>query len=218
MFEQNSSARYSVPPVRLSTTVLAISWGVTAAYLLFHSLLVTHDTQLCFAALLPLIAVWATLERKRWGRMALLGMSATALGLFAASVGYAVSIARVTLPLAQQTPLHCLQMALGIFGKENTVSASIVMCLAALTALYMRRPVVIAEFERGKQKTLAIAQKAIAMTLVGCWGIAFIGSPLPKAGRANAAHAPQSHSKSGASHSHAVSRRSVRSAASPSSL
>ena len=179
MYETYSNQTSNTAP-RFSTTLLAIGWGVTSAYILFHSLLVTHDTRPCLAALAPLIVTWATLERKRWGRLALLGLSAVALGLFVGSLGLAASIARATLPAAQQTPLHCLEMAFGFFGERNPYAGAIIVCLAAMTGFHLRRPSVVAEFERGKNQTLAVAQRAIAMTLVGCWGLTFVGVSLPK--------------------------------------
>ena len=208
----------AVPAPRWTTTLLAAGWGLTSAYLLLNSLLVTHDMRPCLAALVPLVIVWATLERKRWGRLALQGLSATALGLFVSAVGLAYAIGSHTLPTEQKTLPHFIHIALGIFGEKNSTSAIIVLCLAALTVVYLRRPSVIAEFERGKQKTLAVAQRAIAMTLVGFWGIAVAGGTLPKsAPKAESNHHAAS-VKSRAARSHTSSKRTERSAAPANSL
>ena len=220
MFENHSSSHSTEAP-RLSTTLLAIAWGITSAYILFHSLLVSHDTRPCLAALAPLVVTWATLERKRWGRLALLGLSAVALGLFVGSLGLAASIIYATLPVAQQTPTRCLQMALGFFGEKNPFAGGIVIGLAAMTGLYLRRPSVIAEFERGKAQTLALAQKGIAAVLVGSWGLTFLGAPAPTVGAKTnysaSSRAARRHAVA-ARGSQASNKRNVRSAASAKSL
>ena len=217
MFDNHSSYRATESP-RFSTTMLALAWGVTSAYILFHSLLVSHDTRPCLAALAPLVITWATLERKRWGRLALLGLSAVALGLFVGSLGIAASVMRMTLPAAHQTPLRCVEMALGFFGEKNPFAGAIIIALAAMTGLYLRRPTVVAEFERGKQQTLALAQRGIAAILVGSWGLTFLGTPLPTVG----AKTPSSvHLRRGGVHpspTRVNSKRSARSVVSSSNL
>src|SRR5579883_1668485 len=125
------------PSARLLTTFLACGWGLASAYLLFHALLVTHDAGPCFAALVPLIIVWATLERKRWGRLALLGLSATALGIFVGAVGWIASIGKNM--YNYYPPLRHLadyaRIALNVYS-ENPNTAKIVLFLAALTGLW----------------------------------------------------------------------------------
>ena len=215
MFENHSSHRAQDAP-RFSTTMLALAWGITSAYILFHSLLVSHDIRPCLAALAPLVITWATLERKRWGRLALLGLSCVALGLFVGSLGLSASVMRMTLPASQQTPMRCLEIALGFFGEKNPFAGGIVVSLAAMTGIYLRRPSVIAEFESGKQQTLALAQRAIAIVLVGSWGLTFLGTPLPTVApkKPTIARAHDSRVRSAAAH--ASSKRSARSVASAS--
>jgi hypothetical protein len=178
MFENQSSHSRTEAP-RLSTTLLAIAWGITSAYILFYSLLVSHSVRPCLAALVPLVITWATLERKRWGRLALLGLSCVALGLFVGTLGLSASVVHATLPAAEQTPLRCLTMALGYFGEKSPLAGGVIVALAAMTGFYLRRPNVTAEFEQGKKQTMALAQKGIAAVLVGSWGLTFIGAPLP---------------------------------------
>ena len=218
MFE-NQSSYHSTQAPRFSTTLLALCWGITSAYILFYSLLVSHNVRPCLAALAPLIITWATLERKRWGRLALLGLSGVALGLFVGTIGLAASIVHATLPVAQQTPLRCLEMALGFFGEKNSLAGGIIVGLAAMTGFYLRRPDVAAEFERGKKQTMATAQKVIAAVLVGCWSLTFLSTPLPDMKSKPEVSAPSraAHPRSGAG-SHASSKRSARSVASSSSL
>ncbi len=220
MFENSSAGQLTEAP-RLSTTLLAIAWGITSAYILFHALLVTHDTRPCLAALAPLVITWATLERKRWGRLAFLGLSAVALGLFVGALGLAASIIHATLPAAQQTPLRCIEMALGFFGEKNPFAGGIVIGLAAMTGLHLRRPGIVLEFERGKRQTLALAQKGIAAVLVGSWGLTFLGAPMPTVGANHGVSAAARHT-SGHSASprtgRASSKRNTRSVADSSRL
>ena len=218
MFGNQSSYGSNAAP-RPSTTLLALSWGITSAYILFYSLLVSHNIRPCLAALAPLVITWATLERKRWGRLALLGLSGVALGLFVGTVGLSASIVHATLPAAQQTPLRCLDMALGFFGENNSLAGGIIVALAAMTGFYLRRPDVAAEFERGKKQTMALAQKGIAAVLVGSWSLSFLGTPLPDVkAKPDASSTAQSARHHSGAASRASSKRSARSAASSSSL
>lgn len=189
----------SAPPgtsatTRLWTTMLACGWGLASAYTLFHSFLVTHDTRLTVAAIVPLITVWAVLERKRWGRLALLGLSATALGLLLFMLGGATN-SMTTLPEAEKNLAGYMDIALSSFG-NNPQIALIVFVLALSTGYWMRRPAVVAEFERGKRSTLAVAQKAIAMSLVAFWGVTVLLVPggenkIPNKPKANAPGKPK---------------------------
>jgi hypothetical protein len=204
-----SSGPSSVPAsTRLLTTLLASGWGLASAYTLFHSLLVAPDARLCFAALVPLIVVWATLERKRWGRLALLGLSATALGMFVSLLGLVAATGHNTLLPAEQNLSNYFQIALRYFGDSQEIALT-VLGLAMMSGVWMRKPLVVAEFERGKRSTLAVAQKAIAMSLVAFWGVTVlllppsvdktaakkatpdhksgkVGQPLPLKGKSNA--------------------------------
>src|SRR5262245_51587167 len=136
------------PSTRLLTTLLASGWGLASAYTLFHSLIVLPDARLCFAALVPLVVVWATLERKRWGRLALLGLSATALGMFASLLGLVAATASKDTSITNPSLSAYVQVALGHFGNKQEV-ALCVLGLAMMTGVWMRRPLVVAEFERG---------------------------------------------------------------------
>jgi hypothetical protein len=209
---------------RLLTTLLACCWGFSSAYILFHSLLVTHDARPCFAALVPLVVVWATLERKRWGRLALLGLSAVALGLFIASIGFIAAIGTSWEP-TQRTLMNYARIALRLYADDPSTALTMLL-LAATTGLWLRRPVIIAEFERGKRATLAAAQRAIAMALVSCWGIILVFPPLTPLNRntqgTRIAHssgsAKASHDRSKSAQSRKASKRANRSAAPASNL
>ncbi|HZO88222.1 MAG TPA: hypothetical protein VFB38_07755 [Chthonomonadaceae bacterium] len=201
---QNLATHGTPASARFLTTLLACCWGLSSAYVLFHSLLVTHDARPCFAALVPLVIVWATLERKRWGRLALLGLSGTALGLFVAAIGYIAAVGSAELSTAERTLSNYVQIALRLYDNDPSTVLTILL-LAATTGLWLRRPVVIAEFERGKRATLAAAQRAIAMLLVGSWGLTLIFTPLPTGGKNAAAKSADKHATS---HSVSRSRRS----------
>lgn len=195
MPQQNATMYGDSASKRWMTTMLAGGWGVASAYILFNSLLVTHDARPCFIALVPLVVAWATLERKRWGRLALLGLSATALGLFVTACGY------MTAKYTNEVRLDvssCIHGALKLFG-DDPAAATAVLALAATTGLWLRRPQVVAEFERGKRPTLATAQRSIAMSLVGFWGIVVLFTPLTPQRLAAAADKANTHKKPAAS-------------------
>lgn len=209
---------------RLLTTLLASCWGLASAYILFRSLLVTHDARPCFTALVPLVVVWATLERKRWGRLALLGLSATALGLFIAYTGFIAAIGASWEP-AQRTLMNYARIALRLYADDPSTALTILL-LAATTGLWLRRPAVIAEFERGKRATLAAAQRAIAMALVSCWGIILVFPPLTPLNKntqgtriaRSASSAKEAHPRSKFPQSRKASKRANRSEAPASNL
>lgn len=177
MSDVNSSLLRTPPHTHRFTTLLASGWGLFSAYLFFNSLLITHDVRLCCVGLVPLVIVWATLERKRWGRIALLGLSATALGMFVLAVAYLASFG---IHLTQEQPSSLaqdMQIALRLFS-NNPNTALMVLALAMMTGLWLCRREVVAEFERGKRESLAVAQHLIALCLVGCWGLTVAFSPL----------------------------------------
>lgn len=169
------------PNTRRLTNLLASGWGLFSAYVFFQSLLVTHDTRLCCVGLVPLVVVWATLERKRWGRLALLGLSATTLGIFSVVVAYLASFG-VRIHPSPSSIASDVRLALHIFT-NNPNLALIVLALSMTTGMWLCRREVIAEFDHGKRKSLAIAQHAIAFCLVGCWGITVVLSPLALAAK-----------------------------------
>ncbi len=160
--------------VRFTTTLIACAWGLASAYLLFYSLLIKSDMRLFLCSLLPLVAVWATIERKRWGRLSLLGLSSAYLGFTASAVGSAISIQ----PKVLQTGFVGFNLLFhevlnDTFGGQPQIAFAILI-LSAMTTFWMCLPNVRTEYERGKNAKIAIAQRAIAMTIVGCWGITFL--------------------------------------------
>jgi hypothetical protein len=160
---------------RTLTTLLAGGWGLSSAYIMFHSLLVTHDARLCIVWFVPMVIVWATLERKRWGRLALLGLSSTSLGLFVAGLGYVAAFGDSTFTPAQRDISHYSSLVIQMYSGAPTATY-VTLFLAATTGFWMRLPAVVAEFERGKRVALAKAQQAIAFSLVACWAVTILFS------------------------------------------
>lgn len=164
------------------TNLLAGCWGFLASYLLIHSLLVTHEIRHCIVAPIPLLIVWATLERKRWGRIALLGVSLMALTLLVTSIGLEAYF-RNELPPLEQDAAHTAMMALRVYA-QDAVTTTAVVFLALATGIWLCRDKVVAEFERGKRGALAAGQWVIAMTLVTFWAATVVfaapaATPLP---------------------------------------
>jgi hypothetical protein len=146
------------------TTVLACAWGLVSAFVFFNSLLVTHESRSCFASAIVLAIVWATLDRKRWGRLALLGMSKTILVLFAVFAAFStVSVGAATL-------------AVSVLRGASTLPY-LAVCLAIASRLWLGRPAVAVEFERGKRPALTGSQSVIALTLVVFWALSFVDLP-----------------------------------------
>lgn len=166
------------------TSLLACLWGGGAAYILCYSLLITHNNRLAMTALVPLVAVWATLERKRWGRLALMGLSITTIGLFL----IAMTLLTIFPYTAQSVEVQSLANFRSLLEAAYGISTQAVLgmlLLAAVTGAWLWHPRVVAEFDQHKRHTLAKAQRAIAAVLVGCWGAAIAMNPLLAIDRAS---------------------------------
>lgn len=158
------------------TTLLAGGWGFAFSYSFFRCLFSAECPRYCTIALIPLIAVWATLERKRWGRLALLGLSRTMLGLFVVSIGLMLADSSF---LPSVTSLHVadiIPQALGFYTNYPRATLMILL-LAVASSLWFCLPVVKAEFEQGKQSFLSTGQRAIAFSLVLLWGLTVLFAP-----------------------------------------
>ena len=159
------------------TTLLACLWGAEAAYILSYSLFITHNMHLGLTALVPLVAVWATLERKRWGRLALMGLSLTTIGFFLVAVTVLIFLPNPTQTVEMQSLTHLLYSLEATYNIGMPVVLGILL-LAAFTGPWLCHPLVVAEFDQRKQRSMANAQRAIATVLVGCWGAAIALHPL----------------------------------------
>ncbi len=160
MSDGNTPVRQgALPNAHPLTTLLAVGWGLLASYQLLMALLITHSVRFLLVTPLVLVMVWATLERKRWGRLALLGISVTALA------GYAVGA-----EVAHAVGAEEGQAALALVSDSNPV-AVLSLLLAACTAIWMCMPAVVREFEQGKRPVLRAGQRGIAVALVAVWGL-----------------------------------------------
>ena len=159
-----------------TTTLLACLWGLASSYAFFNAALVTHDNRLCVAALVALVIVWATLERKRWGLMALLGLSAVAPLIFLTMTAYVASISESWLPTQRNFETY-VQYSLGLFGPDTT-STWVLLGLSLPTLAWMSRTKTAAEFSRGKVSQLVAAQRAIACVLAGSWSLSIFITPI----------------------------------------
>lgn len=173
MIGSHSNSSFGSGRNRFATTLIACAWGMASAYALFYSLLIKFNLRDFLLALVPLVAVWAAIERKRWGRLAMLGLSSVALGACAAALGLAIATHLTALQAGKPVLNAILHDALYSFGGQPQIAIALLV-LGAMTAPWMCRPAVRDEYESGKKATLAVAQKAIAMTVVGCWGVTFL--------------------------------------------
>jgi len=192
-------------PSNPGTTLFAAGWGLLAAYQLLNGLFVTHSVRFMVVGPMALLMVWATLERKRWGRLALLGMSLTVLVL-----------CLVGARLADVTGADGLHATLNFFA-ASPGGLGAMLLLAVWTVFWMRRSAIVAEFEQGKRAGLCAGQSAIALALVGAWALMLI---VPSRASAHKSHTALAHKTAPVPQfriaSPAASSRIVRSAASPS--
>lgn len=162
------------PPAHSSiVTVLAGCWAFSGACGFFQSALVTHQIAPCVASFVPLVSGWAALERKRWGRLALLGMSWTILG---ACILGMVTLILIENHYGHHVPRrHAALVALLMRLYSANQPDMFRMPLAALSGLWLWRSRVIAEFNTNKRTSLAVMQHCIALTLVLVWCTPFLG-------------------------------------------
>lgn len=158
------------------TNALACLWGAVAAYILCYSSLITHNLWFAIAALSAIIAVWATLERKRWGRMALLGLSLTTVGVFVFLVSAFAAFPDHVEPEVQSLDNYLRSLA-SLYDIKTPAAIGLVV-LAAVTGPWMLHSHVITEFNRNKKPGLAAGQRVIAIALVCCWAAAIVRMPL----------------------------------------
>ena len=164
-------------PVRHATLTngIALAWGASFAYVLLSALFVSHQFSSALASTIPLIVVWATLERKRWGRFAILGLSFTMIGLFVEGhLYYALHNVRA---LPESLSSTCAKLALGLYADSSLLALS-VMTLATFSIIWMYLPATVQEFEKSKMVTMSVAQRAIALFLVSMWALQLVCTPL----------------------------------------
>jgi hypothetical protein len=136
--------------------------------MLVRSAFVSHQMRYGLGAPIPLFIVWATLERKRWGRLALVVISLTAVAMFigVAFLAFGLNVGVIT---GHQGSPAALLAWLKNFYAQDTTTVAIVIGLAAATGFWMCRAAVVEEFERGKKNALALGQWAIAVVLAASY-------------------------------------------------
>jgi hypothetical protein len=172
-----TNRRGTSPFAARCTTLLASLWGAVAAYILCHSLIVTHNKRYTVAALVSLVTVWATLERKRWGRMALIGLSVTTMGVFGFFVG-AFSAFSDSSQSPEVRSMHKAMMKVANCYGISIPGIIALLLLAVVSSLWLCRAEVVAEFNQHKHALLVSGQRVIATTLVACWGAAIALNPM----------------------------------------
>lgn len=166
---------------RITTTAIIICWGLLSACALAYNLLIEFDLRTTLVAIVPLAAVWASLDRKRWGRMTLLFVSAIAW------VGYIVALL-FTLVTGNDwmdggvSLSNCVYMALRMMWNDYPPSGFVGLGLAAVTIYWMLRPEIVLEFGKGKQLKLSPGQRVIAILLAFCWTYAMLFTSLTPVG------------------------------------
>lgn len=166
----------SLSLTRATTTLLCCVWAYTFAYSFFQSVLERSSPLVMLAATLPIAAVWAALERKRWGRLVLMAQSVLAHLLFGIMVVFlACSRERVAGPVDHNL-FGYINYALQLFGETPETTLSILL-LAALTAVWLSMPCVRDDFESQKKAFLSPGQQIIAAAVIGMWGLTMATSP-----------------------------------------
>lgn len=148
------------------TTLLSSLWGAVASYMMFYSLLVTQHPRLLLVELVPLLTVWAALERKRWGRLTMIGLSLTLLGSF---------VLLVCLSILFHQSFNVIVLSPLLNAYDINVPAIIgLLILAVLTYTWFSSSFVIQEFNKNKRATLSKSQHLIAVVMVTCWGVSIL--------------------------------------------
>lgn len=177
-----------VPPLNPGTTFFAVGWGLLAAYQLLAGMLVTHSVRFMVDGPVALLMVWAALERKRWGRLALLGMSLTVM-----------LVCLIGMRLPDVNSAEGVHATLAFFATSPGGLGALLL-LAGWTAFWLVRRQIIAEFEQGKRSTLRMGQRVIALTLVGLWALMLI---LPSRASAHKRHPVVKHTSTVRTQRHA---------------
>jgi len=161
---------------RLLTTLLCCVWGYTFAYTFFQCVLDNASPLTMLAAALPLAAVWAALERKRWGRLVLIVLSLLAHGLFAMMLMSLAFSNQVPLAPSERHLFGYITHAVSLFGDTPGATLSILL-LSGFTAVWLCLPWVRDEFEKQKHVDLTPGQRVIAASVVILWSVTMVATP-----------------------------------------
>ena len=158
------------------TTLLCCGWGYSFAYSFFQCIIENSGPLVLLAAALPLVVVWAALERKRWGRLALIGLSLLAHAIFALMMVDLAYSNEVAIPLSDRHIFGYFDAALRLFSDTPTTTIG-VLILSAFTAIWLCIPIVRDEYTKKKKPFLTPGQRIIAATVISIWGITMIATP-----------------------------------------
>ncbi len=174
----NDSSNSSPPPpvaakavpasVRRITTTLVALWGLLSAYALAYGAIVETDLRTILASIVPLAAVWAAMDRKRWGRMTLVFVSAIACIGYVITLMYVAATGRGWMD-GEFTLANCASMALREMWNDYPEAGIVGLGLAAFSLFWMFRRTVLQEFSKGKQIKLSPGQRVIAIVLAFLW-------------------------------------------------
>jgi hypothetical protein len=164
------------PWARSFTTALCCAWGYSFAYSFFRCIQDRSGLLVCMAAVLPLAAVWAALERKRWGRLVLIGQSLLAQALFAIMLSTLACSHPAWIDPTERHFLGYVRHTLHLFGETRATTMGILL-LSAASSVWFCMPWVRREFESRKKPFLTPGQRLIAVTVVSVWCVTMVASP-----------------------------------------
>lgn len=158
------------------TTALCLVWGFFFSLGFFETLFQKAGVLASVVSALPIITVWGALQRKRWGRLALMSLCMIIIMLFIV-VLTAISSTHQFYVLPEERTLYgYLHYALHFFS-HRSVTSVLLLTLSGLTCLWFWLPPVRKEYEKGKRATLALGQKVIALSLVFTWALTMLYTP-----------------------------------------
>lgn len=150
------------------TTVIAMSWVTLTFYGFMHLASVSSiRLGIWTAAFITILVAWSVIERKRWGRLALLGIASCILADAACAVYCLLSVSLTP----RETPV-LITVERSYIG--SPFFGLLILLLCALTILWLLRRSVRDEFERRKRAATRRYQVGIALTLVGICGIGMV--------------------------------------------
>lgn len=161
---------------RALTTMLCCGWGFSFAYSFFRCVSDKSSMLVCAAAVLPLTAVWAALERKRWGRLVLQVLSLLAQALFGIMLVMLMVTDRVYVAPGDRHLWGYLLYTIRLFAETPSTTLAILL-LSATTSIWFTMPWVRKDYEVGKKVVLTPGQRIIAASVVAFWGLTMSVTP-----------------------------------------
>ena len=168
------------PRIRQLTKSLIIVWALISAYAFVNavvgSLSGNFDLRTLLATIVPLAAVWAAFDRKRWGRMTLIFVS------YVAWLGYIVTLVYTGATgrnwMLDYDAKSVLYTALEVMWNGSAFAGFVGLSLAAVSLHWLQRNDVSRDFNEGKKMTLSPGQRIIAIALTFCWLYAMLFLPM----------------------------------------